>query len=647
MWRPGPAELERSRLLKFVRTQGLGDVAELHARAAEDPAWFWGAAADDIGWRWYNRFRDVLDTSRGKPWASWYTGGTTNMALNAVDRHAGERPAAPAVVWEGEDGSVRRWSFSDLRSESDRLAHALRELGVEPGDRVGVYLPMLPETAALLMACAKAGAVFIPIFSGYGAEAAAARLADCEAKLLVTADGFLRRGRAVKMKEQADAAADLAPSVEKVLVVRRMGSEAFPTTWNPARDVDYGEIVARQPSRFDTMHVSGEDPLMLIYTSGTTGRPKGTVHVHAGFPLKAAQDLAHCFDLQSDDLLYWITDIGWMMGPWQIMGGLALGAAILLYEGSPDYPRPDRVWDLCERHGVTVLGISPTLIRSLMPLGADPVRAHDLSRLRALGSTGEPWNPDPWRWTFEVVGGGRLPIINYSGGTEISGGILSGLTVAPLKPCCFAGPAPGMAVDVLDASGRPVRGEVGELVIRQPWPGMTRGFWRDPDRYLETYWSRLPETWVHGDWARVDGDGFWYIQGRSDDTLKVAGKRVGPAEVESALVAHEAVREAAAVGVPDEVKGEAIVAFCILQPGAAPDDDASREALREALKDQVAEALGKPFRPKEVRFVRDLPRTRNAKIMRRVVRAMYLGLPAGDLTALENPDAAEAIARSM
>ncbi|MBX6350776.1 MAG: AMP-binding protein [Clostridia bacterium] len=648
VWRPGERELSRSRLLRFLRREGLASLEELHARAAEDPAWFWARAADDIGWPWYERYREVLDLSRGAPWARWYVGGTTNVALAAVDRHAAARPEATAVLWEGEDGEVRRLTFGELRREADRLANGLRRLGVEPGDRVGLYLPMIPETVVALFACAKIGAVFIPIFSGYGAEAVAQRLNDAEATLLVTADGFLRRGRPVAMKAEADRAAERTPTLRRVVVVPRLRRAGLAGLAAPAegRDVVYDELVAGEPDRFETLPLSSEEPLMLIYTSGTTGRPKGTVHVHAGFPLKAAQDLAHAFDLQEDDVLYWVTDIGWMMGPWQIMGGLALGATILLYEGTPDHPAPDRLWALCERHGVTVLGISPTLIRSLMPFGAEPVRAHDLSRLRALGSTGEPWNPDPWLWTFHAVGGGRLPIVNYSGGTEISGGILSGLTVAPLKPCSFAGPSPGMAVDVVDERGRPVRGEVGELVLRQPWPGMTRGFWRAPERYLETYWSRIPGLWVHGDWARVDEDGFWYIEGRSDDTIKVGGKRVGPAEVESLLVAHPAVREAAAVGVPDEVKGEAIVCFCILRPGAEPASAEALEALREALKDKVAASLGKPFRPKDVRFVADLPRTRNAKIMRRVVRAAYLGLPPGDLSALENPAAADAVANA-
>jgi acetyl-CoA synthetase len=377
---------------------------------------------------------------------------------------------------------------------------------------------------------------------------------------------------------------------------------------------------------------------MLIYTSGTTGKPKGCVHVHCGFPIKGAQDMAHAMDFGADDRMFWFTDIGWMMGPWEIMGTLALGGSMVTYEGSPDHPGPDRLWDIVERHGVTHLGVSPTAIRALMKFGVDPVQAHDMSSLRMIGSTGEPWNPDPWVWCFENVGGGRVPLLNYSGGTEISGGIVGGNFHTVCKPCAFSGPVPGMAVDVVDAEGNPVRGEVGELVLRQPWPGMTRGFWHDPDRYIETYWARWPGTWYHGDFAEVADDGLWYIFGRSDDTIKVAGKRVGPAEVESALVAHAAVQEAAAIGVPDDIKGEALVGFVILRPGA---DDTPE--LRDELKATVAAALGKSLKPKAVHPVADLPRTRNGKIMRRVIRAAYLGQDAGDLTSLESPAAVDAI----
>ncbi|HUS15083.1 MAG TPA: AMP-binding protein, partial [Chloroflexia bacterium] len=439
-------------------------------------------------------------------------------------------------------------------------------------------------------------------------------------------------------KEIADAAVAASPTVEHQLVVRRLDGAV---SWTPGRDHWWHELVAAQSPKCETVPTDPEDPYMIIYTSGTTGRPKGIVHTHGGFPIKAAQELAHCFDLHAGDALFWISDIGWMMGPWAIAGSLMLGATCFLYEGLISHPQPDRVWALCARHGVTHLGISPTAVRSLMGHGDDWPRAHDLRRLLFLAGAGEPWNPDPWRWLFEVVGGGKLPILNFSGGTEVSGGILSCNSLLPLKPCAFSAPVPGMAADVVDGEGRPVRDAVGELVIRAPWAGIARGFWEDPDRYLETYWARLPGIWVHGDWARVDADGFWYILGRSDDTIKLAGKRVGPAEVESAAVSHPGAAEAVAVGVPDELKGEALVVFILLRAGHAESED-----LRKAIEATIVEQLGKTLKPQAIRFVHDIPRTRNGKILRRLARARYLDAPLGDTSALENAAALEEIAAS-
>jgi acetyl-CoA synthetase len=497
-------------------------------------------------------------------------------------------------------------------------------------------MPMCPEVAISVLATAKVGAVIIPLFSGYGPEAIASRLRDGEAKLLICADGFYRRGQVVPMKETADKALVSCPTVTRVIVHRRVVREI---PWNHGRDYVWEVVVEDEPEHAPTHELDPEDPLMIIYTSGTTGKPKGTLHVHGGFPVKTAQDMAHGFDVGADDTIFWYTDIGWMMGPWLILGSLALGATMVLYEGTPDHPAPDRLWRMVADHKVTVLGVSPTLVRSLMTHGDELPARHDLSSLRILGGTGEPWNPEPFNWFFKRIGGGRIPIINYTGGTEISGGILCGNVITHLRPTSFAGPLPGMAADVVDAEGNSVRGEVGELVIRNPWPGMTRGFWGDRERYLETYWSRFPGVWVHGDWAYVDPeDGLWYVLGRSDDTIKVAGKRLGPAEVESVLVGHPAVAEAAAIGVPDELKGEALVCFVILRPERVASDQLALE-----LQDLVAAALGKPLRPKAVHFVTDLPRTRNAKILRRVVRSVYTGKDPGDLSSLENPSALAAI----
>jgi acetyl-CoA synthetase len=508
-------------------------------------------------------------------------------------------------------------------------------------DAVGVFMPMAPETVAATLACAKLGAIYLPIFSGYAPDAVATRLQDAQAKVLITADGFLRRGQPVQMKEIADAAADASPSVRRVVTWSRLGRTDLldPTD----RDVAWEALLAEQPERFETLELDAEHPLFVAYTSGTTGRPKGSVHVHGGFTVKIAEEVAYQTDLHPDETLFWVTDLGWIMGPWEITGAGALGATVFLYEGAPNFPQPDRVWDMVQRHRITTLGISPTLIRALIPAGDEWVERHDLSSLRILGSTGEPWNPEPWTWFFEKVGRRRCPIINISGGTEVGACFLSPLPITELKPTTLRGPSLGMAVDVWGPDGKPVpRGEVGELVCTKPWPAMTRGVWGDPDRYLETYWSRWPDVWVHGDWASIDRDGFWFLHGRSDDTMNIAGKRLGPAEVESALAEHPAVAESAAVGVPHEVKGESIWCFVITKPGHPTDDD-----LVAALKAEVGRHLGKAFAPDRIVFVDELPKTRSAKILRRAIRATVLGEDPGDLSSLENPSAIEKIRASL
>ena len=636
IWEPTPEVIERSRLRQFMDRQQIGSFEELVERAGRDYAWFWDAMVHDLGIHFYKGYDRVVDISRGEPWAKWWIGGKMNIVSSCLDRHL-ERGLGDklALIWEGEDGEVRRLTYAQLSAEVCRFAGALRRLGVEKGDRVGLFMPLTPEVAIALLACAKLGAVFIPLFSGYGPGAIASRLNDGEAKVLVCADGFYRRGQVVPMKEVADRALLDAETVKHCIVHRRIVRDI---PWTLGRDHVWDVLVEDEPEQLHTTRLDPEDPLMIIYTSGTTGRPKGAIHVHGGFPIKTAQDLAHGFDMGSDDVLFWFTDIGWMMGPWLILGSLLHGGTMVLYEGSPDTPGPDRLWRMVEDHKVTILGVSPTLVRGLMAHGDEPAKMHDLSSLRVLGGTGEPWNPDPFNWFFKTVGGGRLPVINYTGGTEIAGGILCGNVISRIRPCSFAGPLPGMAADVLDDQGRSVRGEVGELAIRAPWPGMTRGFWHDDERYLATYWSRFPGVWVHGDWAYIAEDGLWYVLGRSDDTIKVAGKRLGPAEVESILVGHRAVAESAAVGVPDELKGEALVCFVVLRQDQQPSEELATE-----LKDMVAAALGKPLRPNAVEFVADLPKTRNAKILRRVVKAVYLGLEPGDLSSLENPAALEAI----
>ena len=653
VWRPTPEHIERAHLTAFMRQHGLADFDELMRRSTSDVPWFTDAVLKYLDMQFYQPYSQVVDLSEGIQFPKWCVGGKMNIVHNILDKWVTDRGwrtgdsekkftvygLRSALIWEGEEGTTRMLTYQDLYREVNKTANALRSLGLGKGDAIGLFMPMTPEIVIALLAIAKIGGIILPLFSGYGAGAIASRLNDAEAKALFAADGAFRRGKPVEMKSIADEAAAQVPTLLHMIILKRTGQEI---KMKEERDHWWHELIAPQPDSASTEVTSAEDPLMIIYTSGTTGKPKGALHTHCGFPVKAAQDMAFGTDVHQGDVIYWMTDMGWMMGPWLVFGALTLGATLLLYDGAPDFPSHDRLWELTASHKITQLGVSPTLIRSLIPYGDDQFKKHDLSALRCFASTGEPWNPEPWKWLFEKVGEGKRPIINYSGGTELSGGIVMGNPLLPLKPCAFSAPCPGMAADVVDENGRPIRNAVGELVIRAPWIGMTRGFWKDNQRYLDTYWSRWENVWVHGDFAAIDSDGMWYILGRSDDTIKVAGKRLGPAEVESILVRNQAVVESAAVGVPHEIKGSELVVFVVLKKNVAPSAE-----LRKELRGMIVSEMGKALAPKAVLFVSDLPKTRNAKVMRRTIRAAYLGLELGDTSSLVNPEAVEEIRRAI
>lgn len=639
---PGQAEVAHgeSRLAQFMRRHGFATYDELCRRADADPEWFWPAIMDFHRLHFFQSFDRVLDVSRGPQWAQWCLGGTTNLAYNCLERTlAAGRAHHPAIVWEGETGERRTLDYAELASLSARAAAGLLRLGCGAGDVVGLYMPMVPETIAAFLAITRIGAIALPLFSGFGAHAVAERLADAQAKVLISADRTLRRGKPIEMQEVVVEALPAIPSLQHVIVVER----------DPQREP------ARLAAPFDTwrnlvagaeeataVELPAETTAMIVYTSGTTGKPKGTVHTHCGFMTKVALDFGTILDLRPDDRLLWMSDMGWLTGPIIATAVPLIGATVVLAEGVPDYPEPGRLWRLAQDHRVTFLGVAPTMVRAFMQQPADVIDRYDLSSLRVSAATGEPWTPDAWQWFRTRVGKGRVPLLNYSGGTEIGGGIIAGNMLQPdITPCAFAGPIPGMGAIVVDEAGKRVAaGEVGELALSVPSIGLTRGFWHDPERYLEAYWRRIPGLWVHGDFASIDAAGAWFIHGRSDDTIKVAGKRTGPAEVEAALLATGQIIEAAVVGVPDPIKGSAVVCVCVPVKGAITDT-----RLVQTLTTAVVEALGASFRPKRVLFVDDLPKTRTMKIMRRLVRAIVLGEPRGDLSGLVNPESLEPIAR--
>ena len=632
VWVPPPDAFAASPLGRMAARYDLRDVEALQRRASEDPNWYWAAAAEDLGVRWRRPYDEIVDLSDGAEFAHFFAGGRLNWADYSVDRWVDQgRGDASAIVWEGDDGSTRELSYAELKEEIDRAAGALRHLGVEVGDSVGLIVPMVPEAAAALMAIAKIGAIAVPMFSGYGPAAIRERVEQSGTCVVITCDSFRRRGKPVMLKETVDEAVEGLP-VRHILVIARTG-DAVPM--RRPRDVRWKESLASAEPVREALAMDSEDPCLLLFTSGSTGRPKGCVHTHAGLPYKVSIEARHGLGLDETGTLLWLTDMGWVMGTFVVAAALVNGATAAMFEGTPDWPSPDRLWSVASRLGVTVLGVSPTVIRSLMRDGEKWPDAHDLEELKAIGSTGEPWNLEPWMWCFRHVAKERVPIVNLSGGTECGGSLVSGSVVLPAKPMSFAGPTLGVATDVVDEDGKPVRGRVGELVVRAPWPGMTKGLWRDPERYLESYWRRYRGMWHQGDFAYVDPEGYWYLLGRSDDTMNVAGKRVGPAEVESIVVDHDDVLEAAAVGVPDSVKGETIVLFLVLRDGV------DLEAIAPRLADRLRTDLGPAMAPKVVRAVPELPKTRSGKVMRRLVRAAYLGQPLGDVSSLENPNALE------
>jgi acetyl-CoA synthetase len=612
-----------------AHVKSLGEYRALYDRSLRDPEGFWAEQAETL--RWSSKWQRVLEWD--SPWARWFVGGTLNISENCLDRHVGTwRKNKAAIIWEGEPGETRTLTYQELLREVGKFSNVLKALGVHKGDRVGIYMPMIPEAAIAMLACARIGATHSVVFGGFSAEALRDRMNDAEARLIVTADGGYRRGALVPLKANVDGALKGTKTVEHVVVVRRTGA---PVPFKAGRDHWWHELMAAASPICPAEPLDSEHPLFILYTSGTTGKPKGVVHTTAGYLLQTAMTSKYVFDLKDEDTFWCTADIGWVTGhSYVVYGPLAVGATSLMYEGAPNHPEPDRLWDVVEKHKVSVFYTAPTAIRSFVRWGEQWPRKHDLSSLRLLGTVGEPINPEAWMWYRAVIGGGRCPIVDTWWQTETGAIMITPLPGAiPTKPGSGTLPFFGVEPEVVDKDGQPVpAGAGGYLVIKRPWPAMLRTIYKDPDRYFEQYWKKFPGIYFTGDGARRDADGYFWIMGRVDDVINVAGHRLGTMEVESALVSHGKVAEAAVVGRPDELKGQALVAFVTPKGGLKAD-----ETLRAELKDHVVKEIGSIARPEEIRFTDALPKTRSGKIMRRLLRDIAAGKETvGDTTTIED-----------
>jgi len=633
VFKPKEEFVNQTNVKQWMNEHNINTLDELYKKT-EDWEWFWEEISKELV-EWYKPYEKVIDWN--PPYAKWFVGAQYNIVHDALDKHVKSwRKNKVAFIFEGEPGDVQKWTYNDLYIEVNKLANALKKLGVKKGDRVGIYMPMLVELPIAMLACAKIGAIHSVVFSGFSANAFRDRVNDCEAKVVITCDAFWRRGKKVYLKEQADVALEEAPSVQHVIVCKRT-EDAVP--WTKGRDLWWNEIVKEMPKECETEKLDANDPLFFLYTSGTTGKPKGIIHAHGGYAVGTAYTLKWVFDMKDEDVWWCAADIGWITGhSYIVYAPLILGATSVIYEGAPDWLQPDRWWDIIEKYNVTTLYTSPTSIRLFMRYGEKWPQKHDISSLRLLGSVGEPINPEAWMWYYKHIGHENCQIMDTWWQTETGHFVISPLPITPLKPGSATKALPGLSAEVYNEQAEPVTNAGGNLVLTHPWPGMLRGIYKNPERYQETYWNRFDGIYLAGDVTRKDDDGFFWVQGRADDVLNVSGHRIGNSEVESALVSHPMVAEAAVIGKPHELKGESIVSYVVLKEEADP-----TEELRKELWTHVGNEMGKIARPDEIWFVHDVPKTRSGKIMRRVIRAKSLGKETGDISTLANPEAVDEI----
>jgi len=606
---------------------------ELSKKANSDLEWFWESVDKDLGIVWNSPYSKILDSSNGIMWSKWFVNGKTNIYSSSVEKFAKINPEKIAYYFESEDGVKSNITYSELDSKVSKLANGLKSLGITKGDVIAIYLPMIEEAIVAILAASKIGAVQTVIFSGYSEESLHIRLLDCKAKILFVSDGFNRKGKNISQKQAAQSAITNT-SIEKLIVVSYKGIDNYDTT---DKIIFYDKLVSSQNNLCTTEILDSEDPLFILYTSGTTGTPKGVIHAHGGFSVFAGHQSAYLIDTHENDILFWPADIGWITGlVWNVYGMLLMGASAVIYDGALEFPNYDRIWSMLSEYEATIFGISPTAVRLFKKNNVEPLKLFSLDKIKNIPTTGEPLDEDSWWWLYEKVGNKKIPIMNLSGGTEIGGAMLSVFPGMKLKPSTVGMPVPGMNLDVIDDDQNSVREKNGYLVIKSPWPAMTRGLLNDDKRYLETYWSRFKNIWFHGDYVFVDKDNLWYMRGRSDDVINVSGHRMSTAEIEHTVISHKKISDAASISIPDNITGEAIVVFFVV-------DNKSEFITTFEISNYISEKIGKVAKPKFVFQLSDLPKTRTGKIMRRLLKSKLLGKELGDLSSIENPQVLDEI----